>query len=50
LTALREPTEKLHAAHWQVTLALLGEYGSGKINQALANSAPGKSECPLGIW
>ncbi len=39
LTALREPLEKLHAHIGKVTLALLGDMGQGKINQALANSA-----------
>lgn len=39
LTALREPLEKLHAHVGKVTLALLGDMGQGKVNQALANSA-----------
>ncbi|SDS86984.1 butyryl-CoA dehydrogenase [Halopseudomonas xinjiangensis] len=39
LNALREPLEKLHAHIGKVTLALLGEMGQGKVNQALANSA-----------
>lgn len=39
LTALREPLEKLHAHVGKVTMALLGDMGQGKINQALANSA-----------
>ncbi|HDZ55991.1 MAG TPA: acyl-CoA dehydrogenase [Pseudomonas xinjiangensis] len=39
LTALREPLEKLHAHIGKVTLALLGDMGQGKVNQALANSA-----------
>lgn len=39
LTALRVPLEKLHAHIGKVTLALLGDMGQGKINQALANSA-----------
>lgn len=39
LTALREPLEKLHAHIGKVTMALLGDMGQGKINQALANSA-----------
>ncbi|MFO7705830.1 MAG: acyl-CoA dehydrogenase [Halopseudomonas sp.] len=39
LSALREPLEKLHAHIGKVTLALLGDMGQGKINQALANSA-----------
>ncbi|PCD00341.1 acyl-CoA dehydrogenase [Halopseudomonas pelagia] len=39
LTALREPLEKLHAHLGKVTMALLGDMGQGKINQALANSA-----------
>jgi alkylation response protein AidB-like acyl-CoA dehydrogenase len=39
LDALREPLEKLHAHIGKVTLALLGDMGQGKVNQALANSA-----------
>ncbi|KAA0692453.1 acyl-CoA dehydrogenase [Halopseudomonas laoshanensis] len=39
LNALREPLEKLHAHIGKVTMALLGDMGQGKINQALANSA-----------
>lgn len=39
LTALREPLEKLHGHIGKVTMALLGDMGQGKVNQALANSA-----------
>ena len=39
LTALREPLERLHAHIGKVTMALLGDMGQGKVNQALANSA-----------
>ncbi|UAW97849.1 acyl-CoA dehydrogenase [Halopseudomonas nanhaiensis] len=39
LNALREPLESLHAHIGKVTLALLGDMGQGKVNQALANSA-----------
>ncbi|WP_022961149.1 acyl-CoA dehydrogenase [Halopseudomonas pelagia] len=39
LAPLREPLEQLLAHIGKVTLALLGDMGQGKINQALANSA-----------
>ncbi|MEH6565693.1 MAG: acyl-CoA dehydrogenase [Halopseudomonas sp.] len=39
LNGLREPLEKLLAHLGKVTVALLGDMGQGKVNQALANSA-----------
>jgi butyryl-CoA dehydrogenase len=39
LTALRQPLEQLLARLSAVTLALLGDLGAGRVNQALANSA-----------
>ncbi|SFI01009.1 butyryl-CoA dehydrogenase [Pseudomonas guineae] len=39
LTALRQPLEQLLARLQAVTLALLGDLMSGKVNQGLANSA-----------
>lgn len=39
LTALRQPLEQLVARLQAVTLALLGDLMSGKVNQGLANSA-----------
>ncbi len=39
LNELREPLEKLHAHIGSVTMALLGDMGQGKVNEALANSA-----------
>ncbi|PIA72489.1 acyl-CoA dehydrogenase [Pseudomonas sediminis] len=39
LTALRQPLEQLMARLQAVTLALLGDLMSGKVNQGLANSA-----------
>tara|TARA_R110000751_G_scaffold32406_1_gene81539 strand:- start:6214 stop:8016 length:1803 start_codon:yes stop_codon:yes gene_type:complete len=39
LNELREPLEKLLAHLGKVTIALLGDLGNGKVNEALANSA-----------
>ena len=39
LNDLREPLEKLLAHLGKVTVALLGDLGNGKVNEALANSA-----------
>ena len=39
LNELREPLEKLLAHLGKVTVALLGDLGQGKVNEALANSA-----------
>ncbi len=39
LNELREPLEKLLAHLGKVTVALLGDLGNGKVNEALANSA-----------
>ncbi|MGY8811208.1 MAG: acyl-CoA dehydrogenase [Pseudomonadales bacterium] len=39
LNDLREPLEKLLAHLGKVTIALLGDLGNGKVNEALANSA-----------
>ncbi|MEH6493675.1 acyl-CoA dehydrogenase [Halopseudomonas sp.] len=39
LNGLREPLEKLLAHLGKVTVALLGDMGQGRVNQALANSA-----------